>query len=196
VSVKWTSGARSSKLLDVCPGDLVIPRLTKTSGPGERPGPDGRVPHLVYVPRFEGRDACPGQMGGERPTAADPIEYRVDIAPIWCPYEGELYLDGGGAGGVVPNAFDVIFSRTRQAPQPLHDPTYSLITITAPSNVPRGAYRVAGPDYQSVQFVGVGGLSKVLQVGERGIDIPAALAGTVAPTVAGPIDALSFWVRL
>jgi hypothetical protein len=195
MSVTWISGSRSTALIQVCPGDLVLPRLTKIAGPGERPGLDGRIPHLVYVPGFHGRDACPGQMGGDSPTLTDPLEYRVDIAPFWCPYEGTIYLDGGGAGGVLPTTHSVVFSRTRLAQRPQHDPTYSLLNITTSSAVPRGAYRVAGPDYQSVEFTGVGGLTTILQVGEQGLHIPAALAGSVRG-VGAALDALTFWVRL
>ena len=188
----WQSGTRSGKLLDTCPNDLITVRLAHQSGIAETTR-EGYLPHLVFVPAFKGRDARPNEYGGESPPTGDPIEFRVNLEPFWCPYRGEIYLDGGGASAL----YEVTYERTRSVPRPREEPVITRHGVTTvPQKISRGVFAVsAGATVSTAAFTHAG-TPFVLTIAP-GIRVPlGCLAQGAVAATSGVIESLHFHVRL
>lgn len=193
----WRSGNRN-QVTSVCAGDLISVRLARAAGEPddrEQPNLDGQQPHLIYVPQFSG-DGKPGFVGGQTApvTASQKLEYRVDLVAFWCPYNGQIEIDGGGGrdpGDQV--TYDVWYERCRCAPRPPDDPTFTLRRVDSALPVPRGAYAVTVPQTASITFQFGDPQTFSIDPGQRFV-LGALAFGTFSPAVV-VIDAIAFHLR-
>jgi hypothetical protein len=157
---------------DVCAGDLVTVRLALAPGEAddvERPNLQALPIHLVYAPRFSGGDDDErGTVGGQLAPTLHPLEYRVDLVALWCPYHGQVALDGGGGRSADDQVnYFVWYERVRCAERPLDDPTLLLRDVGGPTPIPRGAYAVSVPVPYDVRFLSGVPLVLTLSPGQR-----------------------------
>jgi hypothetical protein len=198
--MQWRTGRRHN-VTSVCAGDLITVRLALAAGEsGETDDVNAQYqqPHLVYAPSFSGEGVLKGTVGGQTAPSSDPLEYRVDLCALWCPYNGQIALDGGGGLEEASNAlYDVWFERVRCAPRPPDDPTFMLRKVDDPVRVPRGAYAVSVPQTASIAFRA--GVQQTFSIdpGQRFL-LGGLSVGTVEPGIAGPggtIQAIVFHLR-
>ncbi len=191
---QWQSGTRSSVMVSACAGDLITVRVLRRGAAEEEVDAAYRPPHLIYAPTFGGGcEAGPTTVGGmAAPKTEDPLEYRVDLAPLWCPYDGQIFLDGGGGRG--PVDYDLFFERGRRALKPCEDPTFTLRKVTGAVAMPRGAYAVSVPVALSLSFGPAAVHTFTVQPGQR-FPLGSLAFGTVAPGGSDPVEALAFHVR-
>lgn len=188
----WSSGGRSGVVVEVCPGDLVTVRIAKTGGADEDPDAAFHPAHLVYAPKFGGRtEAGHASIGGMAAPTTDRLEYRLDFAPLWCPREGQIYLDGGGGRG--PVSYSVFYERARCASRPPDDPTFTLRRVTGAATIPRGAYAVSVPASSAIAF-GAVPHNITISPGQR-FPLGVLAIETFQP-VAGTLEAVAFHVRI
>ncbi|EYF01892.1 hypothetical protein [Chondromyces apiculatus] len=148
-AITWRSGERSPVFADVCADDLLCVRLALVDpGEVEDVGAGYRLPHLVYLPAFGGRGTNrPGIVGGMDAPTDDRLEYRVDLAPLFCPYQGQVCLDGGRGA-----EYRVHYERARCASRHVDDPTLTLHRVGGRVDVPRGAYALSVVDNCELRF--------------------------------------------
>lgn len=188
----WTSNTRSAQpLYELCTADLVSVTITRVVGSviTERIDAAGYLPHVVYKPKFNGRDndrGC-GGIGGDVVPDTTPLEFRVNIEPFWVPYPGQLFLDGGGGG--VP--YVVTIQKSRKQPKPIEEPTILIVAGSVPTQIPRGAHQVKTPgatydalSEKSVTFT-LAGLALPFSVTDQWLPIGSLAQGTVTGPVAG-----------
>jgi hypothetical protein len=195
--MRWSSGGRAI-VTSVCAGDLITVGLALAAGEdptAEDVNHDNQPPHLVYVPEFTGSDAVVGTVGGVSAPPLHPLEYRVDLVAFWCPYNGQIALDGGGGRPpIVPVAYDVWWERVRCAARPPDDPTFVLRKVGAPVRVPRGAYAVSVPVSTAITFYAGVPQTFTIDPGQRFL-LGSLAFGQIGPSGA-TIQAIAFHLRL
>jgi hypothetical protein len=166
--ITWTSGTNNKQdIAALCQNDLVTVTIRKSAGVSERPDDLGYFPHLLYVPRFEGRDVENSRAyGGQSPPDSWPLEFHINIEPFWSPYDGQLYIIGGD-GGVT---YEITVQKSRCQPRPLDEPTIIMYAKNnmAEIQMPRGAHQVKQFDNsaQSMRLT-MGGYSAAFYIGKE-----------------------------
>ena len=191
MTAPWTSGVRTF-LTNVCANDLVEVRLrAASSGPGIAPAElpvAGYVPHLVYVPEF-GHNRS-DTLGGEQ-DKDDPNEWRVNLAPMLCPFKGGLYLDGGVGRNYTVR---MKISRCRQVARPEWSITLRSIGAV-PIQIPQGVWAIEAPQDVNVTLDASGDtLALALAAGSK-FPLGHLSQGTIV-SPAGTVTALTCHVRL
>ena len=189
--MKWTSGRRSSAF-SVCPGDLIAFRLkvdpdVPPAVAGEGPYL-GYPPHIVFVPEFGNG---PQLVGGSQISSSDPVEFKLNMAPFWVPYRGQIYLDGG-----LGVAYLVTWTQSRCHPRPADDLSITLEdvdTVTA-VQLPRNVYAVQAAFDCDLIFAHAGDTRTISLAAGQKVPLGQVAQGTVK-SASGIVPIVTLWVR-